>query len=269
LFSHLCSRCVIAGGSVSVLQAQRAEPLDLSAPDDGQYAFLTPLLSDVEVVSLSESIHVTHEFPVARLGIVRWINQNAGYAVLAFEGSPEDVWISQDDFLKNPSNVSDSTSGLFGLWNTDEMRSIFAYERSTWSGSHPLYITAYDIQPGTGKGSGGARVFGLLQEHLAQYATPPSGFNVAAWEAALTPLTAACSSYKSSDEEKAEQAIELLEQWITRTFRCTPMHFVSFQKTCGSRLPYARLSETPKGASEIGLLINRPVIDWQHSTPCL
>jgi erythromycin esterase-like protein len=205
---------LIAGGSVSVLQAQRAEPLDLSAPDDGQYAFLTPLLSNVEVVSLSESIHVTHEFPVARLGIVRWINQNAGYAVLAFEGSPEDVWISQDDFLKNPSNVSDSTSGLFGLWNTDEMRSIFAYERSTWSSSHPLYITAYDIQPGTGKGSGGARVFGLLQEHLAQYATPPSGFNVAAWEAALTPLTAACSSYKSSDEEKAEQAIELLEQWI-------------------------------------------------------
>ena len=205
---------LIAGGTVSVLQAQRVEPLNLSAPDDGQYAFLTPLLSNVEVVSLPESIHITHEFPVARLGIVRWINQNSGYSVLAFEGSPEDVWISQDDFLRNPSNLADSTSGLFGIWNSDEMRSIFAYERSTWSSNHPLYITAYDIQPGTGKGSPGARVFGLLQEHLAEYAPPPSVFNVAAWEAALTPLTSACSSYKSSDDGQAEQAIELLERWI-------------------------------------------------------
>jgi erythromycin esterase-like protein len=116
--------------------------------------------------------------------------------------------------LKNPGNLSDSASGLFVIWNTDEMRSIFAYERSTWSSNHPLYITAYDIQPGTGKGSGGASVFELLQEHLAQYATPPSGFNVAAWVNALAPLTGDCGSYKSADEEKAEQAIESLEQWI-------------------------------------------------------
>lgn len=205
---------LIAGGSSSPLQAQRAEPLDLNAPSDGQYAFLTPLLNDVEVVSLAESIHITHEFPLARLGIVRWMNQNSGYGVLAFEGSPEDLWISQDSFLKNPGNLSDSTSGLFPIWNTDEMSSIFAYERSTWSSSHPLYVTAYDIQPGTSSGSQGSRVFALLQEHLAQYAPPPSGFNAAAWEAALTPLIGACGNYESSEEEKAEQAIELLEQWI-------------------------------------------------------
>ncbi|WP_158819705.1 erythromycin esterase family protein [Granulicella sp. S156] len=205
---------LIAGGSSSLLQAQRAEPLDLNAPTDEQYAFLSPLLKDVEVVSLAESIHITHEFPLARLGIVRWINQNSGYRVLAFEGSPEDMWISQDDFIKHPDNASDSTSGLFPLWNTEEMSSIFAYERSTWSSSHPLYITAYDIQPGTSRGTQGPSVFGLLQEHLVQYAPPPSGFNAAAWEAALTPLIGACGNYESSEEEKAEQAIELLEQWI-------------------------------------------------------
>lgn len=205
---------LLAAGAFSCLQAQRAEPLDLNAANAAQYAFFTPLLSNVEVVSLAESIHLTHEFPLARLGVVRWINQNSGYGVLAFEGSPEDLWVSQDTFLKNPGNLSDSTSGLFNIWNTDEMRSIFAYERSTWSGTHPLYITAYDIQPGTGKGSGGAGVFALLQEHLARYAAPPSGFNATAWEAALTPLTGDCYSYKPSDEKKAAEAIDLLEQWI-------------------------------------------------------
>lgn len=206
----------VAGGSFSHLQAQRVEPLQLGAPDDRQYAFLSPILNDVGVVSLAESIHLTHEFPLARLGIVRSINQNSGFGVLAFEGSPEDVWISQDSFLKNSSDLADSTSGLFGIWNTDEMRSIFAYERSTWSSSHPLYITAYDIQPGTGSGSRGDGVFGLLQQHLAQYSPPPSGFNAPDWEAALAPLTGDCGYYKSSDQERAEQAIQLLEEWIAQ-----------------------------------------------------
>jgi erythromycin esterase-like protein len=205
---------LVAVGPRSFLQAQRAEPLDLNASNDAQYAFLSSLLPNVEVVSLAESIHLTHEFPIARLGVVRSINRSSGFGVLAFEGSPEDVWVSQDDFLRHPSNLSDSTSGLFNIWNTDEMRSIFAYERSTWTGSHPLYITAYDIQPGSSKGFSGARVFASLQEHLAQYAPPPSGFNAAAWQSALAPLTYACKTFQSSDGNSAEQAIEFLEQWI-------------------------------------------------------
>jgi hypothetical protein len=94
------------------------------------------------------------------------------------------------------------------------MRTLFAYERDTWSTGHPLYLTAYDIQPGTGKGSGGPRVFEMLQEHLAQYAPPPSELPATDWKAALIPLTAACGSYKSSDQPAAEQAIVFLEQWI-------------------------------------------------------
>jgi hypothetical protein len=32
--------------------------------------------------------------------------------------------------------------------------------------------------------------FALLQEYLAHYAAPSSGFNATVWKAALTPLTA-------------------------------------------------------------------------------
>jgi erythromycin esterase-like protein len=197
-----------------VMYAQGAVPLDASRPDDSQYSFLKPLLNGVEVVSLSESIHMTHEFPLERLKIARWLNRNAGYQVLAFEGSPEDVWVSQDAFLRNKNDLRGSTTGLFPIWNTDEMRSIFAYERSTWSTEHPLYITAYDIQPGTGKGSSGPRVFDMLQERLSQYAPPPQDFNSVAFDAALTPLTGACNSYKPSDKIAVQKAIGTLEQWI-------------------------------------------------------
>lgn len=212
---RLCTVAIfLLGGMLPAIMAQRAEPIDLGEQDDRQYSFLDPLLRNVEVVSLSESIHMTHEFPLARLGVVRRLNGNSGFNVLAFEGSPEDVWVSQDAFLKNQGDLHDSTSGLFGIWNTDEMRAIFAYERDSWSTGHGLYVTAYDIQPGTGKGSGGERVFEMLQEHLAQYAPPPSGLKATTWNAALIPLTAACTSYKSSDKPAAEQAIGILEQWI-------------------------------------------------------
>ncbi len=196
------------------ITAQRNEPIDLDRQDDGQYSFLDPLLRNVDVVSLPESIHMTHEFPLVRLGIVRKLNASSGFHVLAFEGSPEDMWVSQDAFLKNQSDLHDSTSGLFGIWNIDEMRSIFAYERDSWSTDHRLYITAYDIQPGTGKGSGGPNVFEMLYEHLYGYAAPPSGLKASSWKAALNPLTAACTNYKPSDGTAAEQAVTLLEQWI-------------------------------------------------------
>jgi erythromycin esterase len=200
---------------LSTIRAQFAQPLVLDARDDAQYSFLSPLLRNVEVVSLSESIHMTHEFPIARLGIVRWLNRNSQYSVVAFEGAPEDMWVSQDGFLRNERDLNGSTSGLFGIWNTDEMRSIFAYERGTWQTDHPLYMTAYDIQPGTGKGSSGPRVFELLREHLTRYAAPPPDFDAAVWTAALKPLTASCKSYKPADQGAAEQAIHNLEQWIT------------------------------------------------------
>jgi len=201
-------------GTLPTIMAQRAEPIDLGAQDDRQYSFLDSLLRNVEVVSLSESIHMTHEFPVARLGVVRRLNSNLGFKVLAFEGSPEDVWVREDAFLKNQDDLHDSTSGLFDIWNTEEMRAIFAYERDTWATDHSLYVTAYDIQPGTGKGSGGPRVFEMLHEHLAQYAPPPSEPEATNWKAALAPLTDACSSYKSSEKPAAERAIAFLEQWI-------------------------------------------------------
>jgi len=55
-----------------------------------------------------------------RLGMLRRAHQRLGYDALAFEGSPEDVWTSQDALLQSPGDTTNSTSGLFPLWNTDE-----------------------------------------------------------------------------------------------------------------------------------------------------
>jgi erythromycin esterase-like protein len=183
--------------------------------DPHQYAFLTPLLNGVEVVSLAESIHMTHEFPLIRIGMVRYLNENLGFSTLALEGSPEDLWVTQDQFLASPATtLPQAMSGVFGVWNTTEMAQLFRYEADTWQTAHPLYLTAYDIQPGTGSGTRDLRVFQLLLERLKPYAAPPADFDEAKWMGTAGRLAFGCSHYQPSDEAVVEQAIGALEQWI-------------------------------------------------------
>ena len=116
----------IAQAQTLVAQAPAAHAMDIAdGADPAQYAFLSSVLKDAEVVSLAESIHMTHEFPSARIGMVRWMNEHLGFRMLAIEGSPEDLWVSQDAFLRDPANLAESTSGVFGVWNTTEMRAAF------------------------------------------------------------------------------------------------------------------------------------------------
>jgi erythromycin esterase-like protein len=122
--------------------------------------------------------------------------------------------VSQDAFLRDPTNLAESTSGVFGVWNTAEMRQLFAYEASTWGTDHPLYITAYDIQPGTGRESHGPRVFELLAQRLAQYAPAPAGLDAAAWAGELGSLSMGCGEFRPGDAAKIESDIATLQGWI-------------------------------------------------------
>ena len=223
--------CLILAVFCVFLPAQAPHPLAIESADSRQYDFLDPLLKGTEVVSLAESIHITREFPEVRLGAIRWMHQHLGYSVLAFEGSPEDIWVSQDALLHASSDIAEPTGGLFSIWQTDETREVFDYERNTWSTAHPLYITAYDIQPGTGRETNGSRVFTLLRQHLAQYASIPAEINSTEWVAALAPLTYGCGEYKPSDDPRITQAIGVLEQWIAvaapkveNMYPAMPMH---------------------------------------------
>jgi erythromycin esterase len=185
--------------------------------DPNQFSFLSDTLDGVEVVSLGESIHLTHEFPLVRLGIIRYLNENMGFHVLAMEGSVEDIWVAQDRFLNSPhtsADAADSQQGLFGLWNTPEVRQLFEYEAGSWTSANPFYVTAYDIQPGSGNNSHGAEVFRMLSDRLKGYAAVPQGLDVAQWTNDLTTLAHGCNDYHAADQPRVEKAIQDLQKWI-------------------------------------------------------
>ena len=216
---------------------QTLDDTDLGSPR--QWTFLVPILRGVDIVSLPEPIHMTHEFPLVRAGIVEFLNERMGFHVLAMEGSAVDTWATQDRFLasgKTEHDAADALLALFPLWNTPEIRRLFQYEAGTWSTASSLYITAYDVQPGTGKGTHGAAAFRLLADRLATYAPPPPTLTLQQWLSDLEPLSGACRDFRPADAAPAANAIAQLERWIAAVvpavvarFPRVPMHAVALQ----------------------------------------
>src|SRR5437899_1551196 len=109
VLSLVAGRAAAGGGQAPGPGRVAVHPIDRAAyGDPAQFAFLDSMLAGVEVVSLGESIHMTHEFPLVRVGIIRRLNQSLGFHVVAFEGSPEDLWIAQDRFLGSGGTVRDA-----------------------------------------------------------------------------------------------------------------------------------------------------------------
>lgn len=229
--------CAGAEQPPSPLRIHTLDPYDLGAAT--QWTFLTSVLQTVDVVGLPEPIHMTHEFPIVRLGIIRFLNEQLGFHVLAMEGSLVDSWGTQDRFLASPraeQDAADAQRALFPLWNTPEIQQLFQYEAASWATPVPLYITAYDVQPGTGKGTHGVEAFRLLADRLATYAPQPANLARDAWLNQLRVLTGGCNEFTPAAVPAVVSAIEQLESWIVAVspavavrFPHLPMHAASLQ----------------------------------------
>tara|TARA_Y100000588_G_scaffold90283_1_gene97110 strand:+ start:14270 stop:15703 length:1434 start_codon:yes stop_codon:yes gene_type:complete len=182
-----------------------------------QYSFLSPIVNDKDVVLLGESIHLTREFPLLRIGMIKYLNQYHDFNVIAMEGGATDYWVTQDILFSSEKNESDFTEALSSfpfIWNTPEVQKLIEYQASTLQSTNPLYITAYDVQQGIGQGTKNEKAFKLLAERLMRYSDPPQNFILEDWVAAMSPISNHCIKYESSDYQKVLSAIDLFEEWV-------------------------------------------------------
>lgn len=120
------------------------------------YRAINAAAGSSQIVALGESIHLTREMPAVRLGIVRSLHENDGFRALALEGSAMDVWTAQEKAYASKASLKVrahefTRHALFGLWQTDQMERVIAYALATQSGANPLYLTSFDIQPGSAR----------------------------------------------------------------------------------------------------------------------
>jgi hypothetical protein len=75
----------------------------------------------------------------------------------------------------------------------------------------PLYLTAWDIQPGIGSKTQGSEAFRLFAQQLRRYAPLPPGLTEAAWLRDIDRTR--CQAGVGADDPAALRAIDELRQW--------------------------------------------------------
>jgi len=194
LVAALLALSISCSSKISPDLAGRVHPLDFSAPyRAADYVFLKDAVGARSIVQLGESIHVTSEFPRARVRLIQYLHEEMGFDVLAFEGSLIDTWLAQEFIYRSKRNERDTAAqsmriAFFGLWQTDPMREVLEYVVRTQSTPHPLYLSDFDIQPGMSRANRGAAAsLGAFLEALRVYDPSASAAELDSWKTTLAP----------------------------------------------------------------------------------
>lgn len=130
----------------------------LGAADVRDLRFLAPLLAGKRIVQLGESGHGVAEFDRAKVRLIRYLHEELGYDVIAFESG-----LFECDRAGRQAAVLDAAqlmrACIFGVWHAEEVLPLFEYIRETQRTARPLVLTGFDEQRSSVPGSAGRPAF--------------------------------------------------------------------------------------------------------------
>lgn len=130
--------------------ANHAPLRSLTSTDYQDLQFLKPLLGGRRVVQLGESGHGVRQFSQAKIRLIRFLHEQMGYDVVAFESSLHDCW--QSNFTMADATARTTMRNcLFLVWHTEDVQQLMEYVRQTATTANPLRLAGFDVQP-SGRG---------------------------------------------------------------------------------------------------------------------
>jgi erythromycin esterase len=123
-----------------------AKPIrSLGATDFADLRFLAPLLRDKRIVQLGESGHGVAEFSMAKVRLIKYLHEELGYDVMAFESGQFEcdraqraiATLAATDLMRNC---------IFGVWQVREVVPLFQYIKETQNTARPLVLAGFDEQ---------------------------------------------------------------------------------------------------------------------------
>lgn len=117
----------------------------LGATDFSDLQFFKPLLSGKRIVQLGESGHGVAEFNLAKVRLIKYLHQEMGFDVIAFESSTFECDRAQKR-VQLLSAVELMGACIFGVWHTDEVVPLFEYIKETQRTDRPLILAGFDEQ---------------------------------------------------------------------------------------------------------------------------
>ena len=145
-------------------QADRAEwvawardhhyPIASIAPTaNDQFAdlqFLRNVLDGRRIVELGESGHGVAEFSQAKVRLIRFLHEQMGFDVLAFESGLFECYMANQ---LTGSGSQMMQYSIFGVWFTEDVRELFNYIKETQKTDRPLILAGFDTQSSSAAGT--------------------------------------------------------------------------------------------------------------------
>ncbi|MDL2354632.1 MAG: erythromycin esterase family protein [Pseudomonadota bacterium] len=126
--------------------ASRVHPIrSLYSDDFSDLQFLKPLLAGKRVVQLGESGHGVGEFSLAKVRLIKFLHQQMGYDVVAFESSLPQCYLA-NQAIGQVVPIEVMHRCLFGVWRSSEALALFDYLDVTRKSGKRLTLAGFDTQ---------------------------------------------------------------------------------------------------------------------------
>jgi erythromycin esterase len=123
------------------------EPLrSLDSDDFRDLAFLPELIRGKTVVTMGEVVHGVAEQNRIRVRLIKYLHQQHGFNVVAFESGFYDCHFTQQRMSQLSFGVA-LRSSIYSFWHTDDLLDLFHYVQESQSTANPLYLAGFDVQP--------------------------------------------------------------------------------------------------------------------------
>jgi len=194
--------------------AQHAIPMRSLASDDDDFTDLQPLreaIGDARVVLLGEESHASGTTIRANSRLIRFLHQEMGFDVMAFESGLYDMWKVWQLIQAGHEPGDAMRQGLFGTWSyAVDFQPLARYLGQQAIGPHPLEVSGVDCQL-TGRLSR-QQLVSELRELVAREHIGEEGRNLVAgfW----TTLSGFMSGTRDSLSTRAQQDASSDLQWL-------------------------------------------------------
>jgi erythromycin esterase len=118
---------------------------------DGDFSdlgFLATALQGKRLVQLGESGHGVSEFSLAKVRLIKFLHEQLGYDVIAFESSLFACW-DADARAESLGGIGLLQSCPFTVWHVAEVLPLLEYVAATKKTARPLTLAGFDVQLST------------------------------------------------------------------------------------------------------------------------
>jgi erythromycin esterase len=119
-----------------------AQSLDSENFDD--LRFFDQLLSNKSIILLGEVAHGIAEQNRMRVRLIKYLHQNHGFNVVAFESGLYDCYFTNKN-IQDLSALATLKNALYTFWHTTDLVDLVDYMKQSYSSGNPIQLAGFDI----------------------------------------------------------------------------------------------------------------------------